>query len=437
MTDIGQQDTARLYDDLPVMPARAANLLLLIITGLLGLSIVWAAFADLDEVTRGQGRVIPSKHLQVIQNLEGGIVEAILVRQGQDVEAGDVLVRLDNTQFNAVFLQGQESYNSLTARIARLEAEANDTPLRFDPALEESAPQLVASERALHNARQAEFLSSVQVEEAKLTQRRQSLDEARVGMATALETEQLATAEVNMLSPLVERGIEPRLELLRAEQRRAEARGAYKTSELAASRAEASVAEVEFNLKSLQERFRAEAFEQLSAAKAELSAMLQELPALQDRVARTDIRAPISGTVNRIHVATVGGVIRPGEPIVEIVPHDGSLLVEAFINPSDIAFLRPGQDAQVKLTAYDYSVYGYLQGKVETISADAIANEDGESFYRIEVRTEGSSLKGDEGELQIIPGMVAEVDILNGKRSVLDYILKPISNVKSRALRES
>lgn len=426
-----------LDEDLPVMPAKAAHLLLYVITGLLALSVIWAAFAELDEVTRGQGRVIPSKHLQVVQNLEGGIVEAILVRQGERVEAGDVLVRLDNTQFNAVFLQGQESYTVLRARISRLEAEANGTKLVFDEELTTLAPALVASEVAIFNARNAEFLATVQVEESKLAQRRRSLSEAKVSMETALETDRLATSEVDMLAPLVARGIEPRLELLRAEQRRAEAQGNFKVAELAASRAAAGVEEVEHILSSLKERQRAEAFEALAVAKAELSAMVQELPALQDRVARTDVRAPISGTVNRLHVATVGGVIRPGEPIVEIVPKDGSLLVEAFINPSDIAFLRAGQDAQVKLTAYDYSRYGFLDGKVETISADAIENEDGESLYRIEVRTIGSALNSGEGELEIIPGMVAEVDILNGKRTVLDYILKPISNVKSRALRES
>lgn len=427
----------KLDDDLPVMPARAAHLLLYVITALLALSVLWAAFAELDEVTRGQGKVIPSKHLQVVQNLEGGIVETILVRQGQHVEAGDVLVRLDNTQFNAVFLQGQESYNALRARISRLEAEANGTDIVFDEELEHSAPTLVANETALFNARKAQFIATVSVEESKLAQRRRSLSEANVTMATALESDRLATSEVDMLAPLVERGIEPRLELLRAEQRRAEAQGTFKVAELAASRAASGVEEVEHTLSSMKERQRAEAFEALALAKAEISAMVQELPALQDRVARTDVRAPISGTVNRIHVATVGGVVRPGEPIVEIVPQDGSLLVEAFIKPADIAFLRAGQDAQVKLTAYDYSRYGFLEGKVETISADAIENEDGEGLYRIEVRTIGSSLESADGDLEIIPGMVAEVDILNGKRTVLDYILKPISNVSSRALRES
>jgi len=427
----------KLDDDLPVMPARAAHLLLYVITALLALSVLWAGFAELDEVTRGQGKIIPSKHLQIVQNLEGGIVETILVRQGQHVEAGDVLVRLDNTQFNAVFLQGQESYNALRARISRLEAEANGTDISFDEELERIAPTLIANETALFNARKAQFIATVSVEAAKLAQRRRSLSEANVTMATALESDRLATSEVNMLAPLVERGIEPRLELLRAEQRRAEAQGTFKVAELAASRAASGVEEVEHTLSSMRERQRAEAFEALAIAKAEISAMVQELPALQDRVARTDVRAPISGTVNRIHVATVGGVVRPGEPIVEIVPQDGSLLVEAFIKPADIAFLRAGQDAQVKLTAYDYSRYGFLEGKVETISADAIENEDGEGLYRIEVRTIGSSLESADGDLEIIPGMVAEVDILNGKRTVLDYILKPISNVSSRALRES
>jgi len=236
----------------------------------------------------------------------------------------------------------------------------------------------------------------------------------------------------------VEKGIEPQIELLRARQRAGAARGDYQIAKLSADRAAGGVEEAQFEIEALKQRFRAQVVEELAAAKAELASIMEELPALQDRVVRTDVRAPIDGVVNQVLVTTVGGVVQPGQPIVELVPRDDSLLVEAYVNPADIAFLRPGQKAQVKLTAYDYNIYGALDGRLEHISADAIQNEDGVSLYRINVRTDTNVLKGEDGEdLPIIPGMIAEVDILNGKRTVLDYLLSPLNKVREKALRES
>ncbi len=425
-----------LDQDLPVTPTRAANLLLWVITGSVVLLILWAALAQIDEVTRGLGRVVPSQQLQVVENLEGGIVKEILVREGQEVSAGDLLIRLDSTQFNAAFLQGQEGFNALSAKIARLEALVNDQPLRFAPALEDGAPVIVASERALYAAQRAEMESALNVRRSQLMQRRQSLEEAQVAVAMAVDSEALAVAERDMLAPLVEKGIEPQIELLRARQRVASAKGEAQTARLAATRAAQAVEEAELEIHALEQRYRAEASQALTDAKAEMAGLVEELPALRDRVSRTEVRAAIDGVVNRVLVTTVGGVVKPGEPLVEIVPRDDSLLIATEISPADIAFLRAGQKARVKLTAYDYRTYGALEGRLEYISPDAIENDDGQRVYIVHVRTDADSLATKDGELPIIPGMVAEVDVLNGKRSVLDYILKPIAQVRDKALRE-
>ncbi|RME68501.1 MAG: HlyD family type I secretion periplasmic adaptor subunit [Alphaproteobacteria bacterium] len=421
---------------LPVAPARAANILLWTVTGAVLLLVLWAALARIDEVTRGIGRVIPSQQLQVVQNLEGGIVEAILVKQGQEVRAGDVLLRLDNTQFNAAFLQGQEGFNALSAKIARLEAEVAGTALTFDAALEKGAPVAVATERALYAARRAEMQAALNVRQSQWVQRRQSLQEAEVAIATAEQNEALAVAERDMLAPLVEKGIEPQIELLRARQRVATAQGEARAAKLAAARAAQAVEEAKLEIQAVKERYRSAAAQELADAKTEMAALVEELPALRDRVSRTEVKAAIDGVVSRVLVNTVGGVVKPGEPLVEIVPRDDSLLIEAEISPADIAFLRAGQRARVKLTAYDYRTYGAMNGRLEYISPDAIENDNGQRVYLVHVRTDSKTLSSKDGDLPIIPGMVAEVDVLNGKRSVLDYILKPLSEVRDKALRE-
>lgn len=425
-----------LEDDLPIQPSRAASLLFYVIAATLITLIVWASFAELDEVTRGQGRVIPSKQLQVIQNLEGGIVEDVLVSEGATVAAGEILMRLDTTQFNAAFTTGRDSYNSLSAQAVRLAAEAALETPEFDAALKAAAPSVVMSQTSLHEARMAQLESALNVKKSILIQRQRALSEAKVSAATARESEVLAKQEVDMLEPLVAKGIEPRIELLRAQQRKATATGDIRLAKLAAERAQAALEEAEFELTAIKGRFKSETIAELNEIRSQLKEATAALPALQDRVTRTEVRAPIAGTVNKLYVSTIGAVVQPGETMIELVPVGDTLLVEAFVDPKDIAFLRPGQGARVKLTAYDYSIYGALDGRLETISADALEQEDGTRLYRITVRTQADSLGREGADLLIIPGMVAEVDILGEKRSIMNYILSPINDISERAFEE-
>ena len=422
----------------PIEPSAVSRLLLWTIVALSTALLIWAALADVDEVASAQGRVIPQRQLQVISNLEGGVVRSILVRPGATVVAGQPLVTLDSSQFTAEFGKTSDSWSALAARAARLEAEVAGRAPLFPPALAASAPDVIATERTLFAARRADLAAASSVEQAKLEQARRGLGQAEVEAAMRAEGAALADREVAMLKPLVDKGIEPVIELVRAQSAQSQARGAASSSSIAISRARSAVAEAQSGLFSLRDRYRAQATEQLSQTRADLAGQAAVLPAARDRLGRTTVRAPIAGTVNRVLIATVGGSVRPGEPLVEIVPQGDTLVVEAQVKPADIAFIHVGQRATVKLTAYDYSVYGALPGVVDHISADAIANErTGETHYAIRVRTDKASLKAQDGSpLPIGVGMMAEIDVLGHKRSVLSYILTPMSKLRDNAFRE-
>ncbi len=420
-----------------IKPKFAANLLLWGIFTFFALFVLWATFAKLDQVTRGSGKVIPSKNLQVVQNLEGGIVREILVSQGQPVTRDQVLLRMDATQFSAQFAKEQEGYNALVAKITRLQAEVNGTSIVFPGGLVLAAPDIVAAESSLYQARIAELSAGITVGQSRLDQARQAMAEAQVRAQTAAQAKAQASEELEMIAPLVEKGIEPRIELVRAKGKLSDAQGAASAASSATQQANSMVSSAQGELAQVRGRYRARAVEELTAAKGELASSGQELPALQDRVTRSDVKAPISGTVNRVLVATVGGVVKPGEPLVEIVPKDDALLIEAQIKPADIAFMRPGQEALVKITAFDFSTYGGLKGRVDYISPDAVKDErTGETHYTIRVRTEKTTVDTADGPQSISAGMIAEVDVLGAKRSVLDYILSPIKDVSGKALRE-
>jgi adhesin transport system membrane fusion protein len=410
-------------EELPIEPSRAAQYLLYAIAGLLFVFLLWASIARLDRVTRGEGRFVPSNHLQQVQYLEGGIIEEILVKPGARVKKGEVLVKVDPTQMKAQFSQGRDGYNLVAARIARLEAAAAGKPLLFSRDLEKSAPDIVANERKLFDARKTEFESAIEVEMGKL-------EEARSALEYAEDAYALATQELAIIEPLVRKGIEPKLELIRSRQREAAALGEKQRATIAVKSAESE-------LERIRSTFYASIADELAKAKGEMTGVSGELPALRDRVDRTTVRSPIDGVVHRVLVATIGGVVQPGQTIVEVVPDGDTPLVEAKIKPADIGFLRVGQDARVKVSAYDSSTYGAMDGKIETISPDAIENEKtGDRHFLITVRLNETALETKDGALPLMPGMAAEVDVLNGKRTVLAYLLKPIAEVSNKALQE-
>lgn len=417
----------------------APRVVRLTIWGLLGFvlfALLWADLAIVDEVTRGEGKAIPSSRLQKIQNLEGGIVAELFAREGQIVDVGDPLLRLDDTRFASNVGETEADRLALTARVERLSAEVDDRELALPEEVRRVAPGLAASEQQLFESRRQQLRDEVGALEEQLVQRRQEVRELGSKEQQFRSSLGLLRKEIEMSEPLVASGAISAVEVLRLKRAEVESRGQLDATTLAIPRAQAAIKEIESKIGEARGRFRSDALTQLNEARTELSKLRSTGKALEDRVRRTLVTSPVRGVVKQVLVSTIGGVIQPGSDLVEIVPLDDTLLIEARIRPQDIAFVHPGQEAMVKFTAYDFTIYGGLKAKLEHISADSITDEEGNSFFLIHLRTEKSHLGSDEKPLLIIPGMVASVDIITGHKSVLSYLLKPIIRARAEALRE-
>jgi adhesin transport system membrane fusion protein len=402
--------------------------------------IAWAGWAQIDEVTRGQGRVIPSGKNQVVQSLEGGIVKEIVVETGSLVHKGDLLLRIDDTGFAASLGEVEARRAALRAQIVRLQHEVGGdraAPLVFPADLDRDAPATVASEKDLYLARQHSLTAQLNILTERVKQRQRDLIETRTNIARLEKNLALANEEDRLKAPLVEKGIIPRTDYLRLKRDISDLGGQFAMAKESVARLEAAVREAEAVASEQELKFREDARAELTQKVAELTVIGETMRGARDRVVRTDVRSPVDGIVNKLNVNTVGGVVKPGEPLVEIVPQQESLLIEAKVRPNDIAFVHPGQKASVKITAYDFSIYGGLDGEVVRISADSSYDEQTrEVHYLVTVKTLTNQLGKAELNLVIFPGMVARVDILTGKKTILQYLLKPITKAKYDALRE-
>ena len=397
----------------------------------------WANYAVLDEVTRGEGTIIPSSKTQVIQNLEGGILSEILVREGDIVEAGEVVARIENTVAKANYQDAQSQFLSLKAAEARLVAELEEKEsIEFPEIVVKDAPVVASDEQRLFGARKRQIAAQVSVLQSQANQRKQEVAEMASRRRTLERSLALARQEQAITAPLVQKGVMPRIDLIRIDRQVADLEGEIRTIGTAIPRLQAAQLEAEQRIQEMILTTRTEASDELSRVRAELKSITQSVFAGQDRVTRTAVRSRVRGTVKNLKRTTVGGVIQPGEDIMEIVPLDDTLLIEAEVRPADIAFLRPGQNAIIKVSAYDFSIYGGLTASLERISADTIKDEQGESFYRVYLRTEESALNHNGETLPIIPGMTVTAEILTGEKSVLDYLMKPILKARGSALRE-
>ena len=400
------------------------------------IALAWAALTELDEVTRGEGRVITQSQIQVIQNLEGGIVSEILVREGDVVEKDQVLMRIDPTRFAAAFREGEQGTLALKARIARLSAEANGA--RFEMPKEASAgsPVIAAHERALYETRRDDLAAKNEILRQQLAQRESELAEMTARAQRLRESLALIEREIAITAPLVKEGVMSEIELLRQEREASRIRTELDGASLALPRVRSAISEARKKMEENALTFRSQAGAELSQARAEFAKLAENMPALQDRVERTTVRAPVRGIVKTIATKTVGGVVQPGSAMAEIVPLEDTLLIETRLRPADIAFVQAGQQAVVKITAYDFSIYGGLDGRIEYVSADSIQPQQGDPYYVAHVRTASNAIAFQGRQLKVIPGMTANVDVLTGKRSVLTYLLKPVNRVRERAMRE-
>ncbi|MBT9386708.1 HlyD family type I secretion periplasmic adaptor subunit [Pseudooceanicola sp. CBS1P-1] len=414
------------------------SLLLLTILVLIAAAALWAHLTEIDDVTRADGRIVPSGDVQVIDAAENAVLEKLDVAEGDLVDKGQVLMELDGVQMTSDLGQEQQKAYGLEARITRLKAEISGEALDFAPALIEHAPEVVRSETDLYRGRADALATDIAILESQRVQRAQELAEGKTDIDTAEASLAILSQERALMAPLVERGIEPQTTLLSLAQTETELTGKLVRARAAVPRLQSALQEIDQQIAAQRKKYRTDALTDLALATADLAALKPALPALEQRARRARIRAPVRGIVNRIHRTTLGSMARAGEQLIEIVPLDDSLLVEAYIRPKDIAFLYPGQKVKVKITAYDYARYGSLDGEILRIGADAIqrSERDEEEVYVAEIRTRSNILDAEGAAVQIMPGMIAQVDILSGKKSVLDYIIRPVIKVKDSAFRE-
>ena len=395
--------------------------------------LAWAANAEIDEVTRGSGRVIPSTQLQVIQSVDGGIVEEIRVREGQHVEPGDLLFRIDTTRFVSTFRESRAEYLALSARASRLRALTEQVELVFSDDVLAEAPIVAEHEQRLFQSTLEGMNAQIAISREQLVQRREELNEARSRRTQAVRTLELVQRELSVTRPLMATGAVSEVEVLRLEREQARLLGERDQAGAQIQRIEAAINEANSRIEEVELNLRNRMRSELSETMARLATLEQGSVGLEDRVRHAEVRSPVRGTVVRLRVNTMGAVVQPGRELVEILPLDDALVLEVRISPRDIAFLRPGQEAQVKFTAYDFTIFGGMVADLELLSADTITDEKGDTHYIARVRTREASL----GEnLPIIPGMVAEVDILTGKRTVLDFLIKPVTRAKANAFSE-
>jgi membrane fusion protein, adhesin transport system len=421
-------DWARLQQE----PLRARALLRWTVVSLVVLTL-WAAIAQVDEVTKGEGKVIPSSQVQVIQSMDGGVVDEILVKEGQAVEAGALLLRIDPTRFVSNLRENQAQYLPLVAKAARLEALSHKKPFVAPPDVAKVAPEMVERERILFESSRAGLEAELSIAREQNNQRQQELNETLARREQAARGLDLVSQELAATKPLVKSGAVSEVDILRLERDVARLRGEREQATAQSARVQAAIAESNRKIQEVELNFQNKLRGELSDTMAKLGSLDAGSGALADRVAKADVKSPVRGTVKRLLVNTVGGVVQPGKEVVEIVPSDDALLLEARVPPKDIAFLHPGQAAMVKFTAYDFAIYGGLEATLEHIGADTVTDDKGNAFYVVRVRTHQSSLGHN---LPIIPGMVAEVDVLTGKKSILSYLLKPVLRAKANALTE-
>ncbi|MCE2596540.1 HlyD family type I secretion periplasmic adaptor subunit [Motilimonas cestriensis] len=418
-------------------------------------ALVWAYFAELDEVTVGTGKIIPSSQVQVVQNLEGGILREIYIKEGDVVEQGQALMRIDDTKFRSDYREQEQNVFTLSSDIIRLKAEQqsvkvlkdNNVPwqeqvsidmveLEYSEEFRQQHSMQISAETARYKQGIAGLNNQLLIMAQQIQQKEQELVEINSKVKHLQRAYGLVRKEINLTRPLAKEGVVSEVEIIQLERDLNNTASELESAKLSIPKIKSSIKETISKRREMALEYRRKVLEQLDEAEGKMASLSEVQVGLKDRVSRTNVISPVKGKVKTININTLGGVIKPGMDLVEIVPLEDNLLVEAKILPKDIAFLRPGLHAVVKLTAYDFAIYGGLSGTLEHISADTIMDEEGNSFYLIRVRTEQGNIGVGDSQLPIIPGMLASVDVMTGKKSVLDYLLKPILRAKQSALRE-
>ena len=400
------------------------------------LFISWASFTQIDEITRGQGKVVPSGENRVVQNLEGGIVQELFVKVGNAVKKGEPLLKIDNEKSEAQHDATSIKLLELKAKEMRLTAEATGKAFYVADNIKKNIPLFIRNEQSLYLSQQKQFSAQMDALKDKKLQKEQELYETKDRIVHLERTNSLINEEVRMMKPMVVQGVKSKVAFMKLQREQSQIKSDLSSAQNALPRIEAGISEIENNIKEAKITFQNQAKEELNEVTAEKMRVIESTEALTDQIDRTIVRSPINGVIQKLYINTVGGVIQPGEDLIEIVPTDDVLWLEVKIKPSDIAFIYPGQKAVVKVSAYDFALYGSLEGEVVHISADTTKDQKENVFYTIHIKTTKNYLGTANKPLKIIPGMTVNVDIMTGKKSVMDYILKPILKAKQYTFTE-
>ncbi len=398
--------------------------------------LLWASWAKIESMVFAQGKVIPAGDVQIIQNLEGGIVSEILVKNGDRVAKGELLLRIDNTIVKAQHGEIQQKLLGLEANITRLDAEISEKEPQFSTSLQEHAPEIAERERQLFQTRRNELDTALSALNTQIKQRKQELKETQKKINLLSSNITLMQEEVQLSNDLAKEGALSKVEALQLLRKLNELQAERQSVVVASSDITSQITQLQQQVDEKRDRFLGEAISNRNELEIQRNQLLQSMVASSDKATRTEVKAPVAGIINRVLVNTIGGVISPGMDLIELVPAEDNLLVEAKVKPEDIGFLTLGQKAVVRLTAYDFAIYGSLEGQVEQIGANTVEDEEGHQFYQIKVRTKENALKRDAEDLPILPGMIAQVDVITGDRTVLSYLTKPITKTKQKALHE-
>ncbi len=407
--------------------------------------LLWASLSKIDELARGEGKVIPSEKIQTIQSLDGGIVSELLVKEGSYVLKGQPLMKIDTTRFQASLDENEQSMYSLQATKIRLEAEYNlkvkekTKELVFPKELEENAPKYVNHQRILFTTRVDEFKSALNILETQLGQKVQELIELESKRDNLKDSLNLIDEQYKTVQKFVKAGSKSTIDLITVKKELNTTKSELESTKIQIPKAKYAINEAENRLLEKLKNFKSEALQELEKINSDLKVYESKIVSEQDKLDKTVVKSPVNGIVKVININTIGGVVKSGVDLIEIVPQSDILLVETKIDPKDIAFINPSQRAIVKVTAYDFAIYGALEGQIVEISADSIVDKDSKTpktYYKVVVKTEKNYLEKDGKKLPIIPGMVASVDIITGQKTILDFILKPILKTKQDALHE-
>ncbi len=419
-----------------MQPHRVSVLFLNVVLAFVGAAIVWAMIARVDEITRGTGSVVPSSHAQIIQSLEGGILRELLIKEGDVVKKGQPLMRLSDVGAASEERGTEAKLLSLQARKARLEAEAGGQDFILPDGIERKTPKIAANEKALYLSRKEEYQNALTMIDNRISSTKSQIDELRSQIESNRQSIGLLNKELTITAKMVAMKAAPAIEEIRLRRQINDADGAMKASQERITGLQSDLNSAEKQKKDQADKFRSQALGELNITETELAGLSENLKSIGDKVDRAELRSPVDGVVNNISVTTLGGVVEPAMKLAEIVPVNGDLKITARVSPNDIAFLKVGQKARVKITAYDSTRYGFLDGELTRIGANSITDRDGNVHFEIEVRTKKNFLGTDSHPLPITSGMIAEVSVITGKKSIMSYFLKPFLRLKDRALSE-